>query len=148
MKEVQLPPCKRTPVWQRITEAAATGTFVLPVCSECETVQYPPREICGNCLADTVEWKNIDSLGKIIGITRLHASTNAFFRENLPVGVVLVRLDAGPRIYAHLGLENAGLNDPVRLLNFIDRSGNGVFVAIATDSDGSEELQRLGPIPA
>ena len=47
--QFNLPPNARGRVALGLTAAAALGRFELQVCKECATVQYPPREACGNC---------------------------------------------------------------------------------------------------
>ncbi len=131
MNDKLLPPEKRTAVWKTINLAAQQGQFVLPVCENCAAIQYPPREICHVCLHDELQWQEISTAGKIIGSTQLNASTSAFFRQHLPHPVALVKLDAGPIVYAHLASTQLKIDDKVKLLNRTDISGNGVYVAVA-----------------
>jgi uncharacterized OB-fold protein len=76
----------------------------------------------------------------LISHTVLHASTNAFFRENVPRQIALVKLDAGALVFAHLACESAKTGDRAYLLNRIDLSGESVFVAIV---EGIEEKLQL-----
>jgi uncharacterized OB-fold protein len=144
MSEHELtPPDSRTAVWQAISKAASSGEFILQVCESCKSVQYPPRELCRNCMEDELEWKQVSNKGKIISQTVLHASTNAFFRENGPRQIALVKLDCDVVIYAHIAHANAQPGDKIYLLNRLDLSGEGVFIAIIEDSDEKMQLDEL-----
>ena len=67
MSEMNLPPQKRTSVWKPISEAAGRGEFILPVCEKCQSIQYPPREICHDCLSADLKWEPIPTSGELIG---------------------------------------------------------------------------------
>lgn len=134
-----LPPAARTAVWQGINTAAESAEFVLQVCQHCKAIQYPPRELCKDCLEDGLEWKKVAATGKLISCTILHASTNAFFREHLPRRIALVKLDCGPILFAHLAYAGAKSGDRVYVLNRRDRSGAAVFIALV--EAGGEQLQ-------
>ncbi|NKB36920.1 MAG: hypothetical protein GKR93_07070 [Gammaproteobacteria bacterium] len=139
MTDKLLPPEKRTAVWKTIDHAARQGQFVLPVCEQCDAIQYPPREICHNCLHDGLQWQEITSAGEIIASTALNASTSAFFREHLPHPVALIKLDAGPLVYAHLARTELKTGDRVELVNRCDINGRGVFIALS--AGGTEVIQ-------
>lgn len=142
----ELPPTARTSIWRKITEAAESGEFMLQVCKQCESVQYPPRELCGNCLHDALEWEKISAKGRLISHTELHASTNAFFREHLPLQVALVKLECGAILFVHIAHDEIKTGDAVTILNRRDVSGEGVFVAIIDASDEQIQLTRLNSI--
>ena len=66
-------------------------------CADCDTAQYPPREVCGACLSDRLTWDSSDSLpARVLARTRLYHSNEARFRPRLPLSVGLVKFDAGP----------------------------------------------------
>ncbi|MBT7952021.1 MAG: hypothetical protein HN764_10385 [Gammaproteobacteria bacterium] len=137
------PPAARTGGWQAISEAASTGDFILQVCESCESVQYPPRELCGNCLKDELEWKQVSNKGRLISNTVLHASTNAFFRAYGPRQIALVKLDSGAVLFAHMAHNKAQPGDNIYLLNRLDLSGEGVFIAIIEGSDEKTQLDEF-----
>ena len=141
-----LPPTKRTPVWHQVTAAAESGEFVLQVCNNCSAVQYPPRELCKDCLHDELQWEEISAEGTLISYTVLHASTNAFFREPLPHQAALVKLDCGPILITHLAYDEAKTGDIVTVINRRDISGEGVFVALVDAVDEQIQLTRLNTL--
>jgi uncharacterized OB-fold protein len=93
------PPKFRTPLWSHVTEGAKAHELRLQHCADCGQVQYPPREICGNCLSDALEWRKTSGAGEVLSATRLEISIDPWFQKRLPVDVALVKLDAGPVCY-------------------------------------------------
>lgn len=66
-------------------------------CADCGAAQYPPREVCGVCLSDRLDWEAAESLpGCVLARTKLHHSNEPGFRARLPLMIGLVRLEAGP----------------------------------------------------
>ncbi|MBS0560645.1 MAG: hypothetical protein JSR21_11375 [Proteobacteria bacterium] len=66
-------------------------------CRECGRAQYPPREVCGACLSDALEWESAEALpARVLAHTVLHHSNAPPFKPLLPLTTGLVRLDAGP----------------------------------------------------
>jgi len=138
-----LPPQRRSELWTRLTASAGQGLLVLPRCRDCEMVQYPLRELCGNCLGDNLDWGPVPAEGKLISWTRLHASVEPFFREHLPWPVGSVKLDCGPVVIAHLAVALPATGMGVNVLSYPD--GNGVPVLVAA-VEGSGEIP--GPVAA
>ncbi len=138
-----LPPIRRSDLWSRLTPSAGQGQLVLPRCRDCEAVQYPLREICGNCLGDNLEWGPVPAGGKLISWTRLHASVEPFFREHLPWPVGSVKLDCGPVVIAHLAVATPVTGMPVNVLPFLD--GNGAPVLVILPGECSD---ISGPVAA
>ena len=141
-----LPPGGRTPIWRHITKAAESGEFRLQVCQHCQSVQYPPRELCKDCLHDELEWQKLLPEGEIISYTSLHASTSAFFRENLPRQIALVKMDCGPVMFTHAAYDDAKTGDSVTITNKRDLSGEGVFISLKISEDKQRQLSNLSTI--
>jgi uncharacterized OB-fold protein len=142
-KPQNLPPTGRTPIWEKVTEAAKNNEFILQVCGHCKVIQYPPRELCMDCLHDELVWENVSPKGELISHTSLGASTNTFFRDHLPRQLALVKLDCGPVIFAHLAYDEAKTGQRISILNRCDMSGEGVFVAIVELVDEPLQLKQL-----
>ncbi|HET8996825.1 MAG TPA: OB-fold domain-containing protein, partial [Acetobacteraceae bacterium] len=63
----------------------------------CGHVQYPPRACCESCLSDSIVAETTESAaGTLLARTVLHHSQEPAFRPQLPLGLGLVQLDAGP----------------------------------------------------
>ncbi|HUN44539.1 MAG TPA: zinc ribbon domain-containing protein [Acetobacteraceae bacterium] len=66
-------------------------------CADCGRAQYPPREVCGTCLSERLNWDCGDSLpGHVLARTVLHHSNEPAMRARLPLTIGLVQFDAGP----------------------------------------------------
>ena len=131
-----LPPQRRTELWARLTASAGHGQLVLPRCRDCETVQYPLREICANCLGDNLEWAPVPAEGKLVSWTWLNASVEPFFQEHLPWPVGSVKLDCGPVVIAHLAIGVPRTGQPVQVLPYLGRGGAPVLVALPENFEG------------
>ena len=91
-------------------------------------MQYPPRQICGRCLGDRLEWRDVAAGGRLLAETTLAHSNDLFFRDRLPWRLGVVASDAGPSMVAHLAGDCvAGAR--VRLALGIDRAGNAAVTA-------------------
>lgn len=123
------PPSIRSRRALGLTRAAALGRFQLQVCTDCATVQYPPREICSHCLSEHLDWQPVDPRGRLLASTLLHHSNDLYFRERLPWRIGTVVMDAGPSVVAHLHGDCRD-GEPVRLSLKLDRSGQAVMIAL------------------
>ena len=124
-----LPPAPRSRAAMGLTRAATEGRFELQVCGDCDAVQYPPREVCGECLSGRLDWREVASGGALIATTTLRHSNDLYFRERLPWRVGTVRMDAGPSVVAHVH-EDCAEGSRVRLALKLDRSGQAVLHAL------------------
>jgi uncharacterized OB-fold protein/NAD(P)-dependent dehydrogenase (short-subunit alcohol dehydrogenase family) len=131
---VLTPPSMRSRAAGGLTEAAAFGSFELQVCRQCSAVQYPPREVCGECLADDLHWRSQDGAGELLASTVVHVSHDPYFRQRAPWRVAMVRLDCGPTVIAHLHSACAPSPSRVRIAARLDNSGQGVLIAFPCDS--------------
>lgn len=122
------PPGNRSREAHGLTAMAAAGRFALQTCADCGTVQYPPRQVCGRCLGDRLEWRDVPHGGRLLAETTLAHSNDLFFRDRLPWRLGVVESDAGPSMVAHLA-EDCAAGARVRLALSIDRAGNAVVTA-------------------
>lgn len=127
---VALPPSARSTAAAGLTQAAQQDQFALQVCTECQTVQYPPRDVCGHCLHDELPWQNVSNLGQVVATTTLHHSNEPFFQEQLPWRIGTVQLDCGPVVIAHLN-DSLQSGDRTALRLELDAAQVGVLVAYA-----------------
>lgn len=132
------PPEARSRAALGLTAAAAEGRFALQVCAACGSVQYPPRDACSTCLSVDLPWRDIDPHGDLLAETTVRTSTNLYFRERAPWRLGSVKLNAGPVILCHLHGDVAP-RSPVRLINRLDRAGQGVLFALPLDRSPNME---------
>lgn len=142
-RQPTLPPTSRSRCAHGLTRAAAEGRFELQVCADCETVQYPPREVCGHCLSGQLDWRPVDERGTLLATTTLRHSNDLYFRERLPWRVGTVRMDAGPSVVAHVQ-EHCADGGRVRLALKLDRAGQAVLHALPPeDTPNMNESPQL-----
>jgi short-subunit dehydrogenase/uncharacterized OB-fold protein len=144
------PPEMRSRAAMGLSAAAAEGRFMLQHCAECGAVQYPPRDACCQCLSTDLPWRDTAPAGELLAETTIRTSTNLYFRERAPWRTGSVRLDAGPVIICHLHGDVAP-RSRVRLWNRLDRSGQGVILAVpeerTPDMEDDPQLRALGSDP-
>jgi uncharacterized OB-fold protein len=88
---------RRAAAMQPMDAAAARGIVALQRCAACGRVQYPPRELCGVCLSDTLEWLESEAVeADLLAVTVLHHSHDPGFTAALPLRVGLARLAPEP----------------------------------------------------
>lgn len=123
------------------TGLPATGTLTLQCCGQCQQVNYPARELCGNCLADDLQWRPVATSGTVQSLVQLHYSLEPAFAAHLPWAVASVRLDCGPVVLAHLQ-PGPGSGDPVTIRVIRDRDGNYMLAALGTDNSSRQAADR------
>lgn len=127
---IALPPSARSTAAAGLTQAAQHHQFALQVCSECQTVQYPPRDVCGNCLHDELPWQEVPNTGLVVASSTLHHSNEAYFQSQLPWRIGTVQLDCGPVVIAHLK-DALQTGDRTELRLKLDPADVGVLTAYA-----------------
>ena len=106
------------------------GTPRFQRCATCGRTQYPPRELCSACLADTLEWTSTSTTGTVLAITELHHTHEPSFHTQRPIVVALVHLDAGPTAVCFLTTPcTAGAC--VHITATTDAAGRCVLIAAA-----------------
>ena len=115
--------------------------LTLQVCEDCNTVQYPPRELCKDCLGPKLAWTEVDPGGTVLACTTLHVSLEPYFGERLPWRIGTVKLDCGPVVMTHIAVSCDRRESRVQVLLARDNGGSAVLVAVpeaAMISDGKE----------
>lgn len=141
MSNSALPPQNRTPVGKQMNHMAPAGGLKLQVCEDCNTVQYPPRELCKQCLGPKLTWAEVDAGGTMLACTTLFTSLEPYFRERLPWRIATVKLDCGPVLMTHIAASCHRRDARVRVMFARDDGGSAVLVAVpesATDGIGEE----------
>lgn len=133
-----LPPGQRSRAALGLAAAAAEGRFMLQVCAECGTVQYPPRDACASCLSIRLPWRDVSAQGRLIAQTTVRVSTDVYFRERAPWRAGTVKLDAGPAVICHVH-GDVERGERVRMVNRLDKSGQGVLFALPTEGTPNME---------
>ena len=133
-----MPPGNRSREAQGLASMAARGRFALQTCADCGAVQYPPRQICRECLSGDLHWKDVDNGGTLLAETTLQHSNDLFFRDRLPWRLGVVRSDLSLSMVVHLA-EDCVPGERVRLSIGLDRAGNAVMAARPEKPSSGEE---------
>lgn len=157
------PPRARTPVGMDFNAANLPVALALQHCKACQAVQYPPREVCGECLSPALAWRETGTAGTLLAGVELHHSLWEFFKRRIadaPWPVATVRLDCNVTVFAHLALHTfpfdritsadcitnkaAGLSagTAVSVFSHSDSSRNAVLIAVSADTPIAERAQR------
>jgi len=118
-----------------------SAELMLQCCNQCQQINYPPRELCGKCLADSLQWQRVDNTGVVQSLAKLHYSLEPEYAEHLPWTVASVKLDCGPVVLAHLQAD-ISIGAPVKLKPVQDNAANRMLVALGTDSDSKQSANR------
>jgi short-subunit dehydrogenase/uncharacterized OB-fold protein len=121
-------PAARSRAALGLAVGASEGRFALQVCGDCGAVQYPPRDVCGNCLSPALKWRDVERGGVVVASTVGRISGELYFRAREPWRTGLVRLDCGPVVVAHLHRDCAA-GDRVALDLELDPAGRGAMFA-------------------
>ncbi|MEQ9462541.1 MAG: zinc ribbon domain-containing protein [Haliea sp.] len=150
LRKLARPPKQRTALGSAFNAANLPVALALQHCRDCGTVQYPPRELCRQCLGDALVWRSTSGSGRLVSSIELHHSLWEYFKRRLvekPWPVASVRLDCGVIVFAHLATETFG--DPalpagtaVQVFTHTDCSLNAVMIAVAADIPVDSRSQR------
>ncbi len=84
------------------------GKLMGNVCSKCNYINLPPRQICLKCGSEKLEWRELSGSGFLEALTQNNLPSSSF-RQRCPYYIGIVKLDDGPSIS---GLIISGKNDP------------------------------------
>jgi len=135
-QEKHVPPGARSRAMQAMSARAATGRFVLQTCVNCQTVTYPPRDVCPKCWNELV-WADQVRGATVLSETTIRVTTDLYFRDHLPWRMGKVALDAGPVALAHLH-QDLKPGDPAEMHLLLDKRGNAAL--FATPSGGAFDM--------
>lgn len=117
-------------------------TITLPVCTSCGKTQYPPREICGECLSEDIKLLEVRAEGELLASVPLYHSLEEFYQERLPWPIGSVRLADGTVMMVNLGEEHMKPGTPVDLSAEQDHKGRTVYRAHAKESEKAKESEN------
>jgi uncharacterized OB-fold protein len=62
----------------RFAEELANGKIMATICKKCGKKYYPPRADCSSCMGSEMEWKPIESEGKLATFTMIYVPPEHF----------------------------------------------------------------------
>lgn len=125
------------PFW----EAARRGELVIQACRVCGRLRHPPRPMCPACHSTEREWRRLPGTGTVWSFVVPHPPLLEPYSGLAPYNVIVVELDADPRIRFVGNL----VTDADAPLNSVDpgsiRIGEPVEMVFKTfeRKDGSQE---------
>jgi len=125
---------------EQLSHHLAGGEIKLQQCEACDRVQYPPAEVCRQCLSDKLNWQTKSPSGRVIACVEVHRSYADDFAEGGPWWVASVSLGPGIVSYAHT-LNHLAADTAVELVAIQDRLQDGVLGAV-------ESLDQLPALQA
>jgi uncharacterized OB-fold protein len=84
------------PFW----DAAGRGELVIQRCGSCERLVWYPRALCPRCGGAELRWEPVSGDGTVYAVSVHHRAPTRELSNAVPYAVVLVDLDAGPRLMA------------------------------------------------
>jgi uncharacterized OB-fold protein len=110
------------------------GAISVQECSDCQTLQHPPDELCCGCQGSNLEFRECSGEGHIESFAVVHQAVHPGLKDALPYAVVLVSLDDAAGVHA---MGNVLNGDPSELQ--IGQAVRAVFEEVEP-ADGGERL--------
>lgn len=117
------------PFW----EALADGEMQLQRCPACDRLRFPPVPACPYCGHHGGEWEPVAPTGTVYSHVTVHRRLGAPRWIECPYTVVVVDLDAGPRVVGLTPGAEVSIGDRVRIEP--GRGGDEVHVAVVIEED-------------
>jgi hypothetical protein len=83
-------------------DAAKRRELMVQRCRSCQTLRFPAREICSQCLSREVEWVAVSGRGEVFSYNVMHQVYHPGFATEVPYAVVVVKLDEGAKMISNL----------------------------------------------
>jgi uncharacterized OB-fold protein len=106
-KLIPVPDDLSKPFWDAVNEKR----LIVQSCNNCETLQYPPMPICGDCGSDDLEWKETSGRGHIAAYMVVENGRLQRLMPDQPFNVAVVTLDEDPRINFYSNLPGVPVRD-------------------------------------
>jgi uncharacterized OB-fold protein len=118
---------------QGFWEACNDGRLVIQYCHECDRLQQPPSEACGQCgSGDHLEWREMSGRGTIYTYAVMYDNPVPLLFDDQPFNVAVIALEDDPaiKLLSHLPgtpVDEVPIGAPVKLV-FEKTQGNGQMV--------------------
>ena len=86
------------PFW----DACKQHKFMLPRCTKCGHMWFPPYGNCNKCLSFEREFVEVSGRGTVWGVIEMNQPYILAFQKDLPYVVVLIQLEEGPFMYSNI----------------------------------------------
>jgi uncharacterized OB-fold protein len=95
-----LPHAEPGPVTRPFWDGCAAGELLFQRCSSCGEAQFPPTELCRNCLGPDLVWTLSAGRGAVYSWTVVHRPVTSAFA--VPYAPAIVILDEGYQMITNL----------------------------------------------
>ncbi len=79
-------------------DAVNQRRLVVQFCTDCHTLQYPPRPMCRDCGSKKLEWKETSGRGHILAYMVVEDGRIQLRVPDQPYNMAVITLDEDPRI--------------------------------------------------
>ena len=86
------------PYWDGLKERKV----VLPKCTACGVIWYPPAPFCPDSWSRDLSWQQLSGRGKVNSWVVFHQAYFASVKDDIPYNVAEVELEEGPRLLTNL----------------------------------------------
>ncbi len=86
------------PYWDALKE----HKLMLPKCSQCSKISFPPRPFCPDCLNFDVKWTELSGKGTVHTFSVVYQNKSRGFAEEVPYVVGYIQLDEGPQMMSNV----------------------------------------------
>lgn len=83
-------------------EHLARGELHVQRCNACGAKQMYPRQRCLECYSKDLGWVRVTGKGTLLSYTVVRAAAPSAFKEDVPYGLGIVKLDEGPQLLVRL----------------------------------------------
>ncbi len=106
-KVIPVPDELSKPFWDAVNEKR----LVLQKCTDCNTLQYPPRKTCAKCGSAKLEWKEVNGRGHISTYVVIEDGRLLRRIPDQPYNLALITLDEDPGINFYSNLPGLPVDD-------------------------------------
>ena len=131
-KPVPAPDVDSAPYWA----AAAAGELKLPTCRSCQTILFPPRSVCPQCLGSEVDWTALSGRAAVHSFGIMHDSFIKGFEPPYIVASVELEEQAGLRLTTNIVVPAAN-----------ERRGSVASVRSYVGKSSESSLESTGSSP-
>ncbi len=99
-------------------ELVERGALPLQKCGACGEWVWFPRVACPSCFRNDLEWREASGNGCVAAVSTVHRTHHRDYEPHVPIVLVLVELDEGPRMVSSIVGDNrlkAAIGDRVRV---------------------------------
>jgi uncharacterized OB-fold protein len=99
-------PTDQSEVYGPYFRGLGESRIVIQRCVSCRTKHWPPREMCGVCNSEDIEWIGAPLTGEVYTFTVSYRAFHPAFLDSVPYGVVSVDLGDGVIVFGEYGGED------------------------------------------